>query len=151
MIHYASTAPQIYCAFSIGSQGLCPDACSVWVTLRVHHPLFALLAILRTRTRQAKQHIHCCAHCRYNYTVYQDSEHDRQKIVRNSIETTMEVLDTVSSITQSHRASLGNDTLLCAVPLLCLILLCHVRSCCGHLSDHFHLIKGGSEFCSLLL
>ena len=35
------------------------------------------------------------AFCRYNYTVYQDTEHGRQKLVRDSVETTVSVLDKV--------------------------------------------------------
>ncbi len=33
--------------------------------------------------------------CRYNYTVYQDTEHGRQKLIRDSVETTVSVLDKV--------------------------------------------------------
>ncbi len=35
------------------------------------------------------------AFCRYNYTVYQDTEHGRQKLVRDSVETTVSLLDKV--------------------------------------------------------
>lgn len=34
--------------------------------------------------------------CRYNYTVYQDSEHGRQKIVKDSVDTLISVVDSVS-------------------------------------------------------
>lgn len=46
-------------------------------------------------SERTSQPLDCNYICRYNYTVFQDSDHQRQKIVRNSIETTMEVVDLV--------------------------------------------------------
>lgn len=34
--------------------------------------------------------------CRYNYTVYQDIEHGRQKIVKDGVDTLISVVDSVS-------------------------------------------------------
>lgn len=33
--------------------------------------------------------------CRYNYTVYQDTEHGRQKIVKDGVDTLISVVDSV--------------------------------------------------------
>ena len=38
--------------------------------------------------------------CRYNYTVYQDTEHGRQKIVKDGVDTLISVVDSVSSSSQ---------------------------------------------------
>ena len=35
--------------------------------------------------------------CRYNYTVYQDTEHGRQKIIKDGVDTLISVVHSVGS------------------------------------------------------
>lgn len=35
--------------------------------------------------------------CRYNYTVYQDTEHGRQKIIKDGVDTLISVVDSVGN------------------------------------------------------